>query len=311
MTAIQCPSCGYRHLEAVATCMNCGAPLIPLHKQLSAPGNGNRARSTPGREDNEVAEYERFIASPGQRKLDGQPKDTPEHHLIKHAPVPPKARQTWKKSKELQPYNPYETMIDVVPPMGFSSRSVAIREEQEQVVDLELWKKDKLPWNFPTSRPIVSGTVVHIESKEEIIDYPDIIAAIVTLLTEIIWIMANVQQIKENDRIVMTTVRIQTYDNQRRDVRLRGNMRGADLSLGDQVSLWGTMRNGVLFVKRGFNHTTRGIISTHSISLLAPAAIVVVILIACIYLAPAWIPLIGHWLELFFPFLHQNVPHTK
>jgi hypothetical protein len=108
----------------------------------------------------------------------------------------------------------------------------------------------------------------------------------------------------------MTTVRVRAYDGTLKDSRVRGVMRGATISLGDQVSLWGMRRNGVLFVGRGFNHTTKGVISTHSIGLLVPALIVIVTCIAGIYFAPFWLPVALHqFLFLLGAFLHFTHPH--
>jgi uncharacterized OB-fold protein len=206
------------------------------------------------------------------------------------------ANQDWSKQREIQPYEIYETALDIVPPKAFSSlpETYGSRSEQERQADPECWKTDKLPWYFLRTKPKIAGTVILIETKEEIVDYPDFFAAIATLLVEFIWILAQVQQERENDRVVMTTVRVQTYDGTLRDSRVRGNMRGANVSLGDRVSLWGMKRHGVLFVHRGFNHTTQGVISTHSLGLIVPALIVIVAFSAGIYFAPSWLPSASH-----------------
>jgi hypothetical protein len=149
-----------------------------------------------------------------------------------------------------------------------------------------------------------------MESKEEIIDHPDLFAAIATLLVELVWVMVDVQQEKENDRIVMTTVRVQTYDGTFKDARLRGNMRGANLSLGDRVSFWGQKRHGVLCVGRGFNHTTQGVVSTRSMGLMVPALIVMIAFVGGVYFAPTWLPLASHLFTSsfgsFFSFIHKH-----
>jgi hypothetical protein len=199
-----------------------------------------------------------------------------------------------------------------MPPEVFSSLpgTHGSRSEQERQADPERWKTDKLPWYFPRTKPKVAGKVIQIETKEEILDYPDIYAAIATLLVELIWILTQVQQERENDRIVMTTVRVQTYDGTLKDSRVRGVMRGATISLGDQVSLWGMRRNGVLFVRRGFNHTTQGVISTHSLGLIVPGILVIVAFIAGIYFAPFWLPFALHqFLSFLGAFLHFKHTH--
>jgi hypothetical protein len=234
--------------------------------------------------------------------------DASSRQLVRQPGDHLESNQVWRKRHEIQPYEIYETALDIVPPEAFSSPPGRI--EQEQQVDPELWKTDKLPWYFPRTKPKIAGKVILIETKEEIIDYPDLFAAIATLLVEFIWILVQVQQEKEHDRIVMTTVRVRTYDGTLRDSRLRGVMRGANVSLGDQVSLWGMRRNGVLFVSRGFNHTTRGVISTHSMGLIVPALIVIVAFIVSIYFAPYWLSsAVHHLIDLFGAFLNFTRTH--
>jgi hypothetical protein len=153
---------------------------------------------------------------------------------------------------------------------------------------------------------------MHIESKEEIFNNPDILALLATLLVEILWILVNVQQERENARVVVTTVRIQTFEGQFKDARLRGNMRGADMALGDRVSLWGIKHRGVLFVRRGFNHTSQGVVSTNAAGLLLPVVIAAVGFVVLLALAPSWFPAITQMLTSLvkvFTFIFQRHSH--
>lgn len=312
-----------------------------------------KASSPNTDDDDEIAAYERFLAESGrgstqlriptettpassfpdpsgtglripqEQQPEHAPQNTPQdaqvggdatsRQLVKRQSDHLESNQVWRKPRAIQPYEIYETALDILPPEVFSSLpgTHGNRGEQERPVDPELWKTDKLPWYFfPRTKPKVAGKVILIETKEEILDYPDIYAAIATLIVELIWILTQVQQERENDRIVMTTVRVQAYDGTLKDSRVRGVMRGATISLGDQVSLWGMRRNGVLFVRRGFNHTTKGVISTHSIGLLVPALIVIVAFIAGIYFAPFWLPSALHqFLSLLGAFLHSTHKH--
>lgn len=370
MPAIKCPSCGHRHFQLVAECVNCGEPLAapypsqPLDDDVPVVEASSPSTSD---EDDDVAEYERFLAEsrrednarlrlsagkpparsvPGSSARNSRGKGLRIPGEQQPGPVsynpPPDAQagngaesrqlivrpgdqlvtnQAWQQSRAVQPYEIYETSLDIMPPEPFSSipGGHASRIGQERLVDPELWKTDRLPWYFPKTKPQVAGSVILIETKEEIIDYPDLFAAIATLLVELIWVFAQVQQERESgDRVVMTTVRVQTYDGTLKDSRVRGNMRGANISLGDQVSFWGKRRHGVLFVNRGFNHTTQGVISTHSLGLIVPALIVILAFIACIYLAPAFLPsILQHLISSFGSFLdfmrtHQlNTPTPK
>ncbi|HTK06185.1 MAG TPA: hypothetical protein VL485_03370 [Ktedonobacteraceae bacterium] len=214
--------------------------------------------------------------------------------------------QAQGKQRAIQPYEIYETALDIVPPEAFSLPPGTHRSDLVRQVDPEHWKTDKLPWYFPRSKPRVAGKVILIETKEEIIDYPDLFAAIATLLVQFIWILVQVeQQDKESDRVVMTTIRVQTFDGTLKDSRVRGNMRGSNVSLGDEISLWGPRYHGVVQVRRGFNHTTQAVISTHSLGLIVPALIVIVAFIAGIYFSPVWLPAFGHWfMSSFGTFLH-------
>jgi hypothetical protein len=217
--------------------------------------------------------------------------------------VPHQAHSTHQglENTALQAYGPYGTELDVVMPDPFAgSRSIAVQNEQERETAAERWKTDRLPWYFPRTKPQVAGIVMHIESKEEVIDYPDVLTAIVTLLVEFLWILLNIQQERANDRTVITVVRIQNADGTFTDTRLRGNMRGADISLGDQVSLWGWEKRGVLFVRRGYNHTSHGVITTSASSIFVPSIIVMAVLGLIILLIPVWTPLLGQLIKSLF-----------
>jgi hypothetical protein len=228
--------------------------------------------------------------------------------------VPPKLVNAGKTRQEVRQretdIQPYATTLDVTLPDPFAnSHSQAIGNVQ--IAD-ESWKQDKLPWYFLGIRPTLSGIVMHIDSKEEVFNNPDILAALAMILVEFIWVLVNVQQERENDRIVMTTVRIQTFEGQLKDARLRGNMRGADMALGDQVSLWGIKRRGVLFVRHGFNHTAQGVISTNAVNLLLPVVLAVVAFAALLFFAPSWFPSLIHTftnIARIFTFIFQHNSH--
>jgi predicted nucleic acid-binding Zn-ribbon protein len=285
MPAIKCPACGCRHLQAVATCHNCGRPLVaapdqPISDSEDAPisSSDDGVEASSARDEEVVSEeQERPANPPGALKKMQQ--------LVKAGETRPGGVR--RREADIQPY---ATTLDVTLPDPFAdSRSRAIGNVQ--ITD-ESWKQDKLPWYFLGTRPTLSGIVMHIESKEEVFNNPDIMASLAMVLVEFIWILVNVQQERENDRIVMTTVRIQTSEGLFKDARLRGNMRGADMALGDRVSLWGIRRRGVLFVRHGFNHTAQGMISTNAAGLLLPVVLAVVVFAALLVLTPSWFPAI-------------------
>jgi hypothetical protein len=328
MPAIKCPACGYRHFQVVPACMNCGAsftasnstsnvqqPHTPSRHTISS---NSLAPTDPN--DDDITAYEQFQNATTAPKEPNKPtrgssqrtKNTISTRsqannralsqgLVTTNNSQPAPRQLWQKTTDLQMYEPYETMIDITPPNPFANdpgNALAIIPEGGEVVD---WRAEKYPWYFPKTKPHVSGKVLHIESKEEIADFPDIFAALATLLMELLWVLINVQQQqRETDRVVMTTIRIQTTDGQLKDTRLRGNLRGATLSLGDQVTLWGVQRRGVLFIQRGYNHTTQSVISTHIAGMMIPSLFILLIIALLVYFSPTIFPYISHLFITFF-----------
>ncbi len=301
MPAIKCPACGCRHLQAVTVCHNCGRPLVTVPDQANnAPEDVSVSSSDDGVETGSVQDED--TPSAGQGRSAGSPRSLS---------VPPQLVNAGKTRQEVRTnIQPYATTLDVTLPDPFAnSHSQAIGNVQ--IAD-ESWKQGKLPWYFLGIRPTLAGMVMHIESKEEVFNNPDILAALAMILVEFIWVLVNVQSERENDRIVMTTVRIQTFEGQLKDARLRGNMRGADMALGDQVSLWGIKRRGVLFVRHGFNHTAQGMISTNAVSLLLPAILAAVAFAALLFFAPSWFPSLIHTftnIARIFTFIFQHNSH--
>ncbi len=322
MPSFKCPACGHRHFQEVPKCLNCGTAFVSAPRQQR-----ERAAETPMPEpvnDNDIAEFESFAAEIAQSKAereeqkeelpDQRDPDSADSEPGEYQPVSPEPsrqlvrrqmdvqqvpRQSWKKQTAIQTYSePYDMALELAPMAGFGG--IAIREEPLKVGDPEYWKADKLPWGFPRIKPDITGAVIHMESKEEVVDYPDLFAAVATLLVELIWVLPNVQENKEGDRIVMTTIRIRTYDGSLRDARLRGNMRGANLSLGDEISLWGAKHHGILLIQRGFNHTTKGVVFTRAIGMFVPALIVIFCIAVAVYFLPNWASLLSHLIASIF-----------
>lgn len=64
-------------------------------------------------------------------------------------------------------------------------------------------------------------------------------------------------------KMTVNTVRIRRPDGTMREALLEGDLRGSGLSIGDDVSFWGSDRSGVLVVKQAYNHTVSGQIRIH------------------------------------------------
>jgi translation initiation factor IF-1 len=102
--------------------------------------------------------------------------------------------------------------------------------------------------------PDLAGVIILVQSQEEL-PMPGAVGSIATALRDIIWPMPQ-QQARE--KVHVTTFRVRTQDDEQKDARIEGYLKGANLTLGDKVSLWGWHRKGVLIVRRGYNHTSKG-----------------------------------------------------
>lgn len=61
---------------------------------------------------------------------------------------------------------------------------------------------------------------------------------------------------KPERKMTINTIRVLRSDGKMPNARLEGDLMGAGISLGDEVSLWGHDRSGTLIVQRAYNHTT-------------------------------------------------------
>jgi hypothetical protein len=93
---------------------------------------------------------------------------------------------------------------------------------------------------------------------------------------------------------VVTVLRVRSDDGTQRDARVRGHLTGANLTLGDRVELWGWKRRGVLMVRRGYNRTSRSVVSSSAMRSLFPVLLLVLLLAAgfCLWLYWNHIPLL-------------------
>ena len=64
-------------------------------------------------------------------------------------------------------------------------------------------------------------------------------------------------------KMTVNTVRIRRPDGTQRDARFEGDLVGGNLSLGDDISLWGHNAGGTLVVTHAYNHTTGSEIRLH------------------------------------------------
>lgn len=261
MPATKCPACQYRNVGPAITCANCGSSLIQQHIEMET-NTIEDEYYLPDRSQQRVI--------PAAKKRQGKSGRLPI--VIPDHPEPEPAAHRYYEPVS-QSATPYQTNDQG----GFGSSlfpPTLISEE----------KSFELPDSFPRGlriprrSPDVTGIIVHVQSAEEFPDYPNFIRAIVDLLTEFIWIVPNQPVHKEGEHILVTTVRIRTQDGEKRDVRMQGYLRGANLSLGDMISFWGWQHKGSLIVRTGYNHTSKATVTTHAIGMLIPALIILLIL---------------------------------
>jgi hypothetical protein len=177
------------------------------------------------------------------------------------------ALEPYQISADAQAYLPANLLPDL---------STFVKEDKQ--ARPKPWETDKLPWGLPRRDPDVEGTIIQIQQSQELPDYPNIVLGIVNMLTELIWLIPNDSMRREEERLQITTVRIRTSNDERRDVRLIGYLRGANLTLGDDVWFWGWHRQGSLTARKGYNWTSKAIISTHSMGLVVPALILLILM---------------------------------
>lgn len=274
MSASKCPNCGYRNGPAARTCANCNQALSEAESLPLALPIPAHLRSGRGVQDR--------LSAP-----------TPD--VIVH--------QTQEE------FSPYQNTIQ--------GNALELTPFEALVPAQELapaWQPlTPLPFGFAWRRPTLVGKIIHLESREQVNDFPNFAGALLALLAEIVWMIPNVQTTREPvDKIEVTRLRIESEDGQIYDAMVRGSLRGANLSLGDTVSLWGYRRRGNLLVSKGYDHTTRSAIATTAAGLLLPALLLLVV-VAFGYLALAHLSLadalhrlaeLPGWLrDQMFPFL--------
>ena len=140
---------------------------------------------------------------------------------------------------------------------------------------------DKFPWWFPRRAPDVSGQVIQVQSQQETLHSFDLLTAIVKMIRDMIWMDPHdhSQQNKEKETVFVTRMRIRTSAGAQRDASLQGHFTGGNITLGDNVSLWGTKRRGVLLVRRAFNHTSDSVVTTRAMASAAPFLLMLVLLL--------------------------------
>ncbi len=154
---------------------------------------------------------------------------------------------------------------------------------------------------MPSRTPTLEGTVALPPTISEIKLPPDwsttvlgcIFIPIMLALRPIMVIMGLVRSSGGMERKrTINTVRLKRTDGTMRDVRFEGDLMGAGISLGDDLSVWGSERGGVFIARRAYNHTAHSEIkiephSPWTTRIIAIAIIVFLIIIIASYLSYA------------------------
>ena len=132
--------------------------------------------------------------------------------------------------------------------------------------------KKKRTWHWPGLRPvIIKGVVLSVQTQQETPNSgssPNLIEGFFKFALDVVWPMkdAAYQPRREDKLVVITQIRVQGVDGKQRDARLEGRLIGANIALGDEITLKGRYRKGTLLVQRTYNHTSDARIMTRHAS---------------------------------------------
>lgn len=261
MPIIKCALCSYRNPDGREICGNCGQPLTAFSSTTEAYSSD----TLPLLQGYMGAKSSREIALP----------------LIL-----PQAE-----------YDPYGTVLpDLV---DDPSKNPLLAPSAEASVPGADTIREKLPWGYPRRQPDIEGVIIYTQADQEIPDYPSPLLAIGGMLLSGLWTVPGQDRQREYERTLVTMLRIRTLSGEKRDARLVGYLRGANLSLGDSVSLWGWKRRGSLMIRLGYNHTTRAKIITRATSATQSSLAILLTFCAALGVLIYWSLASNFWTPLF------------
>ncbi|GHO57223.1 hypothetical protein [Ktedonobacter robiniae] len=206
-----------------------------------------------------------------------------------------------------QDISPYAVVDPSLAPYDASSKDMyAIAREERGLQALTSsqppWQVDKLPTGFPHRPPELWGKVILVQSQ---LENPPLagLGFFLRLLRDVLWPVPNEVRSKEQEKIMITTIRVRTENGQPQDARIHGYLRGANVSLGDTISIWGKRgRRGAIYIRRAYNHTVQGAVSTSA--MIGSAQFFLLLIIVAIVGLLALL-----WLKVPIPFLpHLSLP---
>ncbi|EFH84194.1 hypothetical protein [Ktedonobacter racemifer] len=299
MPLIKCDTCGYRNKLSVEAqvCTNCGSPLSSeqLAVQFFEPGLL-------------VTQEEDY---PEARSIQPSKHSASTQPLLPlpatQSPQPPMILKEITALEPRQELSPYSVADQSLAPYESSSRDMftIVREErglQSPTSSQAPWQADKLPTGFPHRPPELWGKVVLVQSQ---LENPPLagLGFFLRLLRDVLWPVPNEVRAKEQEKIMITTIRVRGENGQPQDARIHGYLRGANVSLGDTISIWGKRRRrGAIYIRKAYNHTVQGAVST-SAMIESGQFFLLLIIVTIVGL------LTLSWLQVPIPFLpHLSLP---
>ncbi len=313
MPVIKCPVCRQRilHPSVTTACTNCGTVLTPWveEQQEQSEKQANEAASTPSQPLVLSSAEPEAIRCPQCNHMTFENETNCSH--CNALLTPSESMPSATTSPELPALVPQQQLVPVQPPRAVmltpsdpylqpvypaqppQTINVGPTSMAPFVPGLPI---GKLPWGFPKRPADADGVIIYVHAQEEY-QQPSLLGAILRMFVNMVWATPGDLRQHEREKIHVTTIRVRMPDNVQKDARMEGYLKGANLSLGDVVSLWGWRRKGSLVVTRGYNHTAKATISSSTMS--SPISGVVLILLAVVaFVLLAYmyhIPIIPHW----------------
>jgi hypothetical protein len=279
MPSIKCISCGHRMLRpnATQTCTNCGAPLIP-----------------PELMDEEEPQQSLVLYAPSQVV-------SPEPALPTQTTEPHMALQPYSSSTPAQQIVPAQPQMMSMSPFDASSASVPAIFTGSTLTEAPVfvpppWDSESLPRGFPKRPPDISGTLVFVQSQLELRRNTGLGKAFV----DAIWPAPSEQSVNKEKQVNVTTLRIRSSNGLQQDARMEGYLKGANVSIGDTISIWGRKYKGALVIYRGYNHTTKSVVMTNTMTSSLPFLFLIIVMLALFFMLASFAHInFFHYLQQF------------
>jgi hypothetical protein len=193
---------------------------------------------------------------------------------------PTSAQQIVPAHQQALDVNPFDASAASVPQVFTGAAEVSMAPAPQP------WESESLPRGFPKRPPDISGTLVMVQNQHEIRRNEGFSKALVDAL----WPAPDASSTNKERQVNVTTLRIRnSSDGIQQDARMEGYLKGANISLGDTISLWGRRYKGTLVVYRGYNHTTKSIVMTNTMTSPLPVLLFLVLLVALFFLLSSFL----------------------